>query len=383
MLLPNVRAPVARRVVDYAARVVRALGGGRLVAVALVTLLLSMGPLFNSDLFGFFSPAEIALNWLEHLVELAVLAVVLTVAYTLLDEALPQPTPLRLAILCAMLYGLSVVLTLLLFGYYAHGFEHLPPPLRLLADSLRFGMPAVFLALVANVHRRALLADSAAQAAENSRAHLALDESEQQLALLQAQIEPHFLFNVLGNVRRLYHTRPQAGSEAIASLMRYLRAALPQLRSQSGCLGDEFELARAYLDLCKVRMGARLSVSLEADPALLAAEFPPMLLITLVENAIKHGVEPAARGHVSVSARRRRRMLEVSVLDDGAGFGAAGSDGTGVGLANVQRQLAARYRGKAQLILEAREPRGAIATICIPLQTTTAFSPDRREAIAA
>ena len=110
MLLPNVRAPVARRVVDYAARVVRALGGGRLVAVALVTLLLSMGPLFNSDLFGFFSPAEIALNWLEHLVELAVLAVVLTVAYTLLDEALPQPTPLRLAILCAMLYGLSVVL---------------------------------------------------------------------------------------------------------------------------------------------------------------------------------------------------------------------------------------------------------------------------------
>lgn len=297
MLLPNVRAPVARRVVDYAARVVRALGGGRLVAVALVTLLLSMGPLFNSDLFGFFSPAEIALNWLEHLVELAVLAVVLTVAYTLLDEALPQPTPLRLAILCAMLYGLSVVLTLLLFGYYAHGFEHLPPPLRLLADSLRFGMPAVFLALIANVHRRALLADSAAQAAENSRAHLALDESEQQLALLQAQIEPHFLFNVLGNVRRLYHTRPQAGSEAIASLMRYLRAALPQLRSQSGCLGDEFELARAYLDLCKVRMGARLSVSLEADPALLAAEFPPMLLITLVENAIKHGVEPAARGH--------------------------------------------------------------------------------------
>ena len=228
-------------------------------------------------------------------------------------------------------------------------------------------------------HRRALPERIPPHKRRRIRARTWLwDESQQQLALLQAQIEPHFLFNVLGSVRRLYHTRPQAGSEAIASLMRYLRAALPQLRSQSGCLGDEFELARAYLDLCKVRMGARLSVSLEADPALLAAEFPPMLLITLVENAIKHGVEPAARGHVSVSARRRRRMLEVSVLDDGAGFGAAGSDGTGVGLANVQRQLAARYRGKAQLILEAREPRGAIATICIPLQTTTAFSPDRR-----
>ena len=91
--------------------------------MALVTLLLSMGPFFNSDLFGFFSPAEIALNWLEHLVELAVLAVVLTVAYTLLDEALPQPTPLRLAILCAMLLTLSVVLTLLLYAYYGHTFN--------------------------------------------------------------------------------------------------------------------------------------------------------------------------------------------------------------------------------------------------------------------
>ena len=92
------------------------------------------------------------------------------------------------------------------------------------------------------------------------------DEREQQLALLQAQIEPHFLFNVLGNVRRLYRTQPQAGSETIASLMRYLRAALPQLRSQSASLGAELELVRAYLDLLQVRMGARLTFSIEADP---------------------------------------------------------------------------------------------------------------------
>lgn len=382
-MLLGIRLPLARRADSYVTRVVRAVDRRRLIAVALVTFLLSVGPLFNSDLLGFFSPVEIALNWFEHLLELAVFAAVLTAAYTLLDEALPQRTPLRLAILCAMLFGLSVALTLLLYGYYAHGFEHLPPPPRVLADSLRFGLPAVFLALIADVHRRALQVDSAAQAAEVSRAHLAQDESEQQLALLQAQIEPHFLFNVLGNVRRLYRTRPQAGSDAIVSLMRYLRAALPQLRSRTGFLGDEFELARAYLDLCKVRMGARLTFAFESDPMIFNAEFPPMLLITLVENAIKHGVEPAGRGHVVVRARRRRRMLEVAVLDDGVGFGSTESEGTGVGLVNVRRQLAARYKTKARLTLEAREPRGAAATIFIPLRAITDAHPDSRAVAAA
>jgi hypothetical protein len=105
----------------YITRVVRALDRRRLAAVALVTVLLSLGPLFSSELFDFFSPAEIALAWFEHLIELAVLAVALTAAYMLLDEALPRRTRLRLPILCAMLFGLSIVLTLLLYAYYAHG----------------------------------------------------------------------------------------------------------------------------------------------------------------------------------------------------------------------------------------------------------------------
>ena len=371
--------------VAYIARVVRALDRRRLAAVALVTLLLSFGPLVSSELFDFFSPAEIAAAWFEHLVELAVLATALTAAYTLLDEALPRRTRLRLAILCAMLFGLSIVLTLLLYAYYAHSFDHLLPPLRLLADSLRFGLPAVFLALIADVHRRALQLDSAARIAEVSRVHLEQDESEQKLSLLQAQIEPHFLFNVLGAVRRLYRTRPQAGSDAIASLMRYLRAALPQLRSRSACLGDEFELVRAYLDLFQIRMGARLTFSIEADRTLHQVDFPPMLLITLVENAINHGLEPAGGGSILVRARRVRNMLEVAVQDDGVGFGATASGGTGVGLANVRRQLAARYKSQARLMLEAREPRGASATILIPLRAATATASDphwRREPTA-
>jgi sensor histidine kinase YesM len=365
----------------YVGRVVRAFDRRRVGAVALVTLLLSVGLLATSNLLDFFSPAEIALAWIEHLLELAVLVAVLAIAYTLLDEAMRrQRRVLRLAISCAMLFGLSVVLTLLLYGYYAHGFDHLPPLLRLLADSLRLGLPAVFLVLIADVHRRALQIDSSAHATEMAHVQLGHDEAEQHLALLQAQIEPHFLFNVLGNVRRLYRTQPKAGSETIASLMRYLRAALPQFRSQSTSLGGELELVRAYLNLLQVRMGTRLTFSIETDSMLEHVEFPPMLLLTLVENAIKHGLEPVGGGSVCVRAHRHRDTLLVDVLDDGAGLGAAASGGTGVGLANVRRQLVARYKTKARLTIEARMPRGTSAAILIPLRAAaTARDQDRRE----
>lgn len=357
---------------NFVARVTSALDWQRLVAVAFVTLLLSLGALVSPALVDFFSPAEIAVAWLEHVVELAIIAAALLVAFTVLDEALPPDMPLRLAVVCALLLVLSGVLAVLLHAYYANGFEHLPPPLRMLADSLRWGLPALFLALIADVHQRALRIDSAAHAAELARAQLAQGESEQQLALLQAQIEPHFLFNMLGNVRRLYHTQPHAGAEAIGCLMRYLRTALPQLRSPHASLGEEIALVRAYLDLFQLRMGTQLRFSMDVDSALEDAEFPPMLLITLVENAIKHGLEPAGGGCIEVRARRRRNLLKVTVLDDGAGFGATASSGTGVGLVNVRRQLAARYQNRGRLTLEGREPHGACATIEVPLRSARA-----------
>ena len=251
--------------------------------------------------------------------------------------------------------------------YYGHDLEHLPSPARLLADTLRYGLPTVFLVLVADAHRRALQADSAASTAEGLQAQLRHYDSEQQLRLLQAQIEPHFLFNVLGNLRRLYRTHPECGANALASLMCYLRAALPQMRNRSGTLGDELDLARAYLDLCQIRMGERLAFSIDVPPVLRAVAFPPMLLVTLVENAIKHGIEPVGAGRVGIRVWRKRSALTVEVRDDGAGIGAAASGGTGVGLANIQRQLKARYAGEARLALEACAPHGAVAAITIPL----------------
>jgi sensor histidine kinase YesM len=359
--------PRHRLVGGYAAGVLRALGWRRIAAAAAAALLLSAGTLVSPAVWGFFSPAEIAMAWLEHLAELAVLTAGLLLVYTLLDEALPATLPLRLALLCVLLFGTTVVLALLLHAYYARGFEHLPPVLRLLSDALHFGLPAVVLALLADLHQRSLRAESAAHAAELARAQQGHAEAEQRLALLQAQIEPHFLFNMLGNVRRLYRTQPQAGADAVDSLMRYLRTAMPRLRNATGSLDEEVQLVRAWLELQRIRMGPRLRFDVDADPGLCALEFPPMLLMTLAENALRHGLEPAGGGHVLVQARRTSRMLEVEVIDDGVGFGGAPSSGTGVGLTNVRRQLAARYAGRARLTLTAGVPRGARARIEIPL----------------
>ena len=368
----------------YLARVVRALGWERWAVVLLMTLLWSTRRLFTADMLDFFTPAEIAFLGIELFAEMAVIATTLMLGYTLLDETLPRLARLRLAVLGAMLLSLSFLMTALLYAYYGHTFDDLPPALRLFSDSLRLGLPAVMLAAVAHMHHRAMRSESAAQAEERSHAQLGQYEAEQQLALLQAQIEPHFLFNVLGNVRRLYRTQPEAGAKTIASLMRYLREALPRLRNQRAQLRDELELVRAYLDLFQVRMGERLSYSIDADPALDGIDFPPMLLLTLVENAIKHGIEPSGRGgHVQVRARRAGKSLEVAVIDDGAGFSAASSGGSGVGLVNLRQQLAARYGEQARLVLASQEPKGVSASIVIPWRAVTTARLERTAAAAA
>ncbi len=368
----NINPAPACHETDRGARFARDLRWQPIAAVALVTLLLSLGALFSPALLDFFSPIEVALAWLKYLAELAVIAAALFIAFIVLDKALPSALPYRLALVCVLLLILSGALAVFLHAYYANGFEYLPPALRVLADSMRWGLPAVFLALIAQLHQRALQAHSEAHIAELARAQSEQADSEQQLALLQAQIEPHFLFNMLGSVRRLYRTQPGAGAEAIDSLIRYLHSALPQLRSRRASLAEEIGLVRAYLDLFQLRMGAQLRFSIELPDAIQDAEFPPMLLLTLVENAINHGVAPLGGGLIEVRARCWRGMLEVSVMDDGVGFGATASSGSGLGLANIRRQLAARFQKRARLILEERDPRGARATIEIPLHIARA-----------
>jgi len=206
-------------------------------------------------------------------------------------------------------------------------------------------------------------AEVSEKAAEESA--LARQLTEAKLAALQAQIEPHFLFNTLASVRQLILTDPEAAAKMQADLIKYLRAAIPQMRESTTTLAREAELSRAYLDILKVRMEDRLSWTIDIPPALGAAGFPPMMLPTLVENAIKHGLEPLTQGgEIRISAAAAGGKLRVSVADTGVGF--ADDPGAGVGLANVRERLASLYGRQAQLIVEPNLPRGAKMTIEIP-----------------
>jgi sensor histidine kinase YesM len=186
-----------------------------------------------------------------------------------------------------------------------------------------------------------------------------------QLRMLQAQIEPHFLFNSLANVAALIEADPKLASRLLDALIRYLRSSLDRTRAEGGKLGDEVALLTAYLDVLKIRMGDRLTYAFEIAPELLAEDFPPMLLQPLVENAIRHGLEPkVSGGHVVVSAQRQGDRLQISVADDGLGFGQ--TPGEGVGIANIRARLAAIYGPAARLELSSKVGAGVTATMSLP-----------------
>ena len=217
---------------------------------------------------------------------------------------------------------------------------------------------------------RAALADRACQ-----REALAAQVTQAHLSALQAQIEPHFLFNTLATVKRLYETAPGRGREMLSSLIGYLRAALPGMRRQGATLAQELELARAYLTILQMRMGERLQFAIEAPPTLLDAEMPPLVLGTLLENAIKHGLGALPEGgRIDIRAHEDRSgdtpLLVLEVIDTGAGF--TGQGGSGVGLANTRSRLAALYGDVASLGLRCNEPRGVVARVALPLRRLAA-----------
>lgn len=150
-------------------------------------------------------------------------------------------------------------------------------------------------------------------------------------------------------------------------LIRYLEVALPSMRNDRSTLARESELLSAYLDLQRVRMGRRLDYSIDIPPSLAGLEVPPMMLLTLVENAIKHGLAPLREGgRVDIAATADAAWLQLRVSDTGRGFG-GGTSGGGTGLANIRARLAAMFSGRAELELMPREPRGIVAAIRLPI----------------
>jgi hypothetical protein len=191
---------------------------------------------------------------------------------------------------------------------------------------------------------------------------------EAQLRALQAQIEPHFLFNTLANLDALIAVDTAKARNLLANLIRYLRAALTHARSEAATLQTEVELLKAYLGIMALRLPNRLTTEFNCDPDCLRLKFPAMLLQPLVENAITHGIEPACfGGNIRVSVQCSGDILKLSVDDTGVGLGNAKTSGTCAGLQNIRDRLQSLFGSSARLIVEPGASRGTHAAIEVPL----------------
>lgn len=230
---------------------------------------------------------------------------------------------------------------------------------------------AFIIKIVAGGKRRAeATATEATKRAETEQLERTVLEAR--MEALQAQIEPHFLFNTLGSIDQLIQTDPPRASKMQQSLIRYLRSAMPEMREgRRPTLGQQINLCTAYLEIMSMRMEERLQPIMLIPEGLKSAVFPSMMLQTLVENAIKHGLEPKPEGgKLEIAAEIDNGQLAVHVSDTGVGFMPKG-DG-GVGLANIRERLKVLYNGRAELIITVLPTGGTTATIKIPYEVAPA-----------
>ena len=212
----------------------------------------------------------------------------------------------------------------------------------------------------------------AAEAQEVAEAEsLKRQVTEARMAAMQAQVEPHFLFNTLASIDHLIEVDPPRASRMQKNLIALLRASMPAMRDKATSLGRELEVVRPYLEILKVRMEERLQPQVDVSEGLYSADFPPMMLQSLVENAIKHGLEPKAEGgSLTVSAEVAHGKLHLSVADTGVGFARAATAGTGTGLSNIRERLKLIYGDAAELRIAPNAPTGTRVTIVVPYKAT-------------
>ncbi len=255
---------------------------------------------------------------------------------------------------------------------------------RITRTSLGEALPELaFLWIIASAilkasYKRQLRAQAeAAQATEVAESEqLKRQVVEARMAAMQAQVEPHFLFNTLASIDHLIETDPPRASTMQKNLIALLRASMPTMREANhGAprdLSREMAVIKPYLEILKVRMEERLTSRIEVPDGLLSAEFPPMMIQSLVENAIKHGLEPKPEGgEILIKAEIVHGKLNIVVADTGLGFGRAATAGTGVGLANIRERLQLLYGREASVTVTENRPSGTVVTIAVPYRTVT------------
>ncbi|MGH8172641.1 MAG: sensor histidine kinase [Rhodanobacteraceae bacterium] len=225
---------------------------------------------------------------------------------------------------------------------------------------------APWIALAALVRQKDALARHQALAFDLERSELERQALDARLHLLQAQVAPHFLFNTLANVQALVDTGSPQAAAVLRSLIAYLRAAVPRLHESATTLGQELQLVTAYLELMHMRMPDRLQFALHVDERALSLRCPPMTLLTLVENAVRHGIDPSEEGgRIDIHVELRDERCIVRVVDTGVGLRPSGS-GLGTGLTTLRERLRLVFGADAELRVSAEEPRGVRAELDLP-----------------
>jgi two-component sensor histidine kinase len=296
-----------------------------------------------------------------------------------LFEQWPKRLPRWLARWVLQVIGVALSIPFGAFWLYviftapdAPAFWEVPERLHGFGTMTGLGMfVAPWMALAALVRQKEALARHQALAFELERSQLERQALDARIRLLQAQVAPHFLFNTLANVQALVDTGSPQASAVLQSLINYLRAAVPRLNEPATTFGHELQLVRAYLELMHMRMPDRLQFALHIDEAAESLTCPPMTLLTLVENAVRHGIDPSEEGgRVDIIVQRRGDRCLVRVSDTGAGLGQKGN-GLGTGLSTLRERLQLAFGGDATLRVAAQQPRGVSAELEFPARGAT------------
>ena len=225
---------------------------------------------------------------------------------------------------------------------------------------------SIVLAIIFFWREKSAMAEAALEREQRRAANIEREAMAANLRALQAQIEPHFLFNTLANVTSLIDADPARARHMLESFIRFLRASLAATRRSTTTLADEFALIGNFLEVLKVRMDDRLQVGIDLPAELAAIEIPPMLVQPVVENAIRHGLEPKVEGGtIELRARRAGGRLFVEIADTGIGFADATS--AGVGLANIRERLRLAHGDQARLTIRENAPNGTIVVLELPV----------------